>query len=274
MTKKRIFSVVIAIAMIMSMAAFTGCGSKKAEEAPKPTNTQELLDANKKANEKAETFSFKGEGDAEIKAGSQGMEMSITANFSGDGEASKDVIHVKAKASMDMLGEKQDVAPEIYVDKKNNKVVARTEEDGKWTSSDLDMDTEEIKFEMPESLKKQLEFKETDDAYVLECDLSKVDIKELLKSVAEEQGDVEGLDDMLAAIEKVDAAIDSGTFTMEFDKDTCLQKSIIIKDLSGSGSSEIAEGQNMEMTVAANLKFTFSDYDKVSDDKFEVPSVE
>ena len=274
MTKKRIFSVVIAITMIMSMAAFTGCGSKEAEEDPKPTNTQELLDANKKANEESKNFSFKGEGDAEIKAGSQGMEMSMAANFSGDGEVSKDVIHAKAKASVEMFGEKQDVAPEIYMDKKNKKVVAKTTEDGEWTSSELDMDTEEVKFEMPEAMKKQLEFKETDDAYVLECDLSKVDIKELLKSVAEEQGDVEGLDDMLATIEQANVAIKSGTLTMEFDKDNYLQKSITIKDLSGSGSSEVTEGQNMEMTVTANLKFTFSDYDKVSDDKFEVPSVE
>ena len=78
MTKKRILSLCLTVVLVLSMLVFAGCGSKeKKEEAPKPTNTQELLDAYKKASEDVENYSLAGKGTMEIKAAAQGMEMSI-----------------------------------------------------------------------------------------------------------------------------------------------------------------------------------------------------
>ena len=270
MTRRKLLSICLAIAMTASMMMLAGCGSKEKEE-PKPTNTQELLDASKKAQEDVENVSIAGSGKAEIKAGSQGQEMTVPASFELTADASKDMIHAKGSGSIEMFGEKQEVAPEAYVDVKNKKIYSKTEEGGEWTSSDFDIDTEDVKVELPESIKEKLEFSETDDGYVLECDLSKIDIKELMKALSEEKGDVESLNEALDAIDKANVTIDTGKLTLTYDKETYLLSSMAVKEFSGSGSSEITEGQNLDVTATMDIEFTFSDYNNVAADKFALP---
>ena len=273
MNRRKILSICLTVVMIMSVLALAGCGSKKEEE-PKPTNAQELLDASKKASKEVDNFSLAGNGKIEIKAGVQGSEMSVPITFDGTGDISKDVIHAKANASMTMMGQEQKVAPEVYVDIKNKKTYSKTSEDEDWTSSDLDLDTEKMQsVEIPESIKTDLAFSETDEAYVLESDLTKIDLKELIKSVSENQEGAEQIDQALDAIDQAKIAINSGKLTMTYDKETYLIKSVTIKELAGSGSSEIAEGQNMDITATADIELTFSDYGKVAADKFKLPEV-
>lgn len=276
MTKKRILSVLLTIAMVLSVLTFVGCGSKKEAEEPKPTNVQELLDANKKAQKKVKNYSFTGKGSAEIKVSYSGQEMTVPASFDASGEISDDVIHGKGSASVEALGEKQDVDGEIFMDMKNKKVYSKTSDSDSWSSSEMDFKQEDIKVELPDSLKDILEFAEEDDAYVLTADLSKIDLKELIKSIAEQQEDMDNasIEQALAALDSVDIAIDSGTLKMEYDKDTCLIKSFSIKEMAGSGKYEYMEGENMDVSASLDVEFTFSDYDKVSADSFKLPEVE
>lgn len=273
MTKKRILSVLLTIAMILSVMTFVGCGSKKAEE-PKPTNAKELLDANKKAQKEAENYSFTGKGSAEIKLSSAGQEMKVPASFDATGEISKDIYHLKGSASVEALGEKQNVDGEVFMDIKNKKVYSKTSDAESWSSSDMDVKEEDLKLEVPDNLVENLEFSEEDEAYVLTSDLSKIDIKELLKSMTEDKGDVASLDQALAALDSADISINSGTLKLAYDKDSYLIKSMTIKDFAGSGKYEYMEGQNMDITASLTLDITFSDYNKVSADKFELPKVD
>ena len=104
---KKKLSILLAMIMVMSLLALTGCGSKKeeAKEEPKPTTAEELLEANKKAQKEAENYAIKGNGSAELKAASQGMEMTVPLSFDVEGAVSKDVIY--GKGSGGMRGEKE-----------------------------------------------------------------------------------------------------------------------------------------------------------------------
>ena len=271
---KKKLSILLAMIMVMSLLALTGCGSKKeeAKEEPKPTTAEELLEANKKAQKEAENYAIKGNGSAELKAASQGMEMTVPLSFDVEGAVSKDVIYGKGSGSAEMSGEKRDVSGEVFFDRKNKKTYSRTEEDGEWSSSELNEDAENIKFEVPESLKPSLEFSEADDAYVLECDLTQIDLVEIIKSFAEQQ-EIEQIDSAMETIESAKPAITAGKLTMKYEKDTCLLKSITVKEFAGSASTEIAEGQSMDIGATANIEFTFSDYGKVPAETFKLPEV-
>ncbi len=273
MTKKKLLSVILSVVMVMTMLALTGCGGEKKEEAPKPTSAEELLDASKKAMEDVENYSFNAKGSAEIKAGASGQEMSMPAEFEAEGEISDDVIHAKGSGSVEYLGQKQEASPEAYLDIKNKKAYAKMSADDSWSASDLTLETDDVSFEVPDSLKPELEFSEEDDAYVLTCDLSKIDIKELLKSIAEQQEGAEdmNLDDALAALDQVNLSLDSGTLTMKYDKETCLISSMTIKEFAGSGKTAIAEGQDMTITASVDMEFNFTDYNKVPADAFKLP---
>ena len=273
---KKKLSILLAMVMIMSLLALTGCGSKKEEakdETPKPTTAEELLEANKKAQKEAENYAVKGKGSAEIKASSNGMEMTVPVEFDVEAEISKDVIHGKGSGSVEMSGEKQEGSGEVFLDRKNKKTYSRTGEDEAWSSSDLSEDTENIKFEIPESLKPNLEFSEEDDAYVLECDLTQIDLVELFKSFAEQQ-DIDQVDSAIETIEGANPAITAGKLTMKYEKDTCLLKSITVKEFAGSAATEIAEGQSMDISASADIEFNFSDYGKVPAETFELPEAE
>ncbi len=271
MTKKRILSICLAVVLMMSMAALAGCGSKEeAKEDPKPTNTQELLDLNKKANEDVENYSLTGKGNLELKVSSGDEEMSAPIEFDANADLSKTIIHGKGTFSMTMMGETQKAEPEVYVDLENKKMYGKTADEDSWSTSDMDFDDEDLKVDLPDTIKEKLEFAESDDVYELTCDLTQIDIKDLIKTVVGDK-EIDGLDTALEAIDKAEVKIDAGTLKMTYDKDSYLMTSMEIKEFSGSGKYEITEGQSMDVSATAVLDISLSDYNEVPEENFKLP---
>ncbi len=105
---------------------------------------------------------------------------------------------------------------------------------------------------------------------MLESDLTQIDLVEIIKSLAEQQ-EIEQIDSAMETIEAANPAITSGKLTIKYEKDTCLLKSITVKEFAGSAATEIAEGQSMDIGATADIEFTFSDYGKVPAETFKLP---
>ena len=273
--KKKFISLFMVAALVLSMLALAGCGKKvaKKEADPEPTTVKEMFAANKKANKKVDSVKFATEGDLKINADAEGFSTEIPANFNFEGASSKDMVHAKGSASLEMFGQKQDVNPEVYIDIKNGKAYACPDAEEDWTSTDFADQLKEAKesqkeVKVPQSIYDTLTFSAGEDEYKVEGDLSKVDIEALIKDAGLEEDQMQAA---LDSIKKANFKLDSGKLTITFDKKTKLIKKIDLADLAGSANQEVTEGQEASYSASLSFNIKFTDYNAVDPAELKIP---
>lgn len=254
----------IAASIVLCIGMFTACGSGI-------NDAQSLNEASKTAQEAVKNFHM--DSTVEMKVGydlgdgsassSGAFEMPMKMKTTLD--SSKETAHGRTDVEMTFMGQGASQGAEVYCDMTNNCVYTKADGTTQWIASNQDADMAKIATsasEMSDAVLKKAEFKEEDDEYVLTV-------------AAKDMGDVineTGLAGSMGSggVNFSDLAIDGGTITYKYFKDSQLLKSMEMDDVSLKATAAV-QGQNVKMNVKMDADYKFSKYDEVDASAYEIP---
>lgn len=267
----------IMVLTINSSIVFTGC--KKVKEVVKKESidsVEDMFKANKEAFKKVKNYNADLKGDLKIIMGSEeeGGSMNMPISASAKMAIGEDTAHGTLNMEMYLFGQEEKTKGEFYLDLKDKKAYGKFEEDENWSVSsleDVNIDFDKVTdIELPDSIIKASELKEEKDNYIITCNLTKIDFKDLLESIDLSDQDIESVD--------LDSfKIEEGKIIYTFDSKTNLLKEIKFDNFTIVGTQNLGvedssdSSSKMDYSISLNGDIKLSNYNKLDKQEYEIP---
>ena len=303
---KKILAYGLVSAMTLSM--LTGCSKPaiidKAVGGGSKKTAKEVVKAyNEYLEDVDNNYAVEGSFSAEGKVKMSGVSVDFSLDADVEGAMANKNSHMTTSASVEALGQSQDVDVEMYVDNDEGYVYSNISTDDEWTKTAIP-DEDELKDQLDEALSEisddiDLSYQDIIDAakngdlfedatiktkgktYIVSLTLKQLADNDLFKDIVDLYND-EYKDELLDSVpediydELVDYLSDI-KFVYTFDTKNCALKEVSVENLSYSGKFEDLEdvlgdgNDKLEIDFDASFSMELSDYGKVDEDDVAVP---
>ena len=263
--KLKIFLVGSVIALTLGL--FTACGGS-----PTIDDASSLVEANKAAQEAVTSYHMDSDMDMNIAMGMEGLEsllgtssLSMPMDMKMAMDMGKESAHGTTSVSISMMGQKQDVNAEMYVDIKEGVAYSKLDGADTWTKSEQDaasMDMAGSVSEMSEDILSKAKFESDDDSY--ELTLTAADLGESISDL--------GLMDNLGSsgVELKDFSMTEGEVKYTFDKDKVLLRKVSMDDVKIKATGSM-QGTTMDMDITMEADYELGKYDELDPKDYQIP---
>ena len=263
--KLKLFLVGSVIALTLGI--FTACGGS-----PTIDDASSLIEANRTAQEAVSSYHMDSDMDMNIAMGMEGLESllgSSSLNMPMDMKMSMDMGkesgHGTTSVSISMMGQKQDVNAEMYVDIKEGVAYSKLDTADAWTKNEQDASTMDMISSvsaMSDEILSKAKFESDEESYKLT--LTAADLGESINDL--------GLMDSLGSsgVELKDFSMTEGEIKYTFDKDKVLLRKISMDNVKVKATGSV-QGTTMDMDITMKADYELGKYDELDPKDYQIP---
>ena len=254
------------LGLVFVLGLMTACGETSI------TDGKSLIEANKAAQEKVESFHMDSDIDMDMSMkmdgleavlGSSSIEMPMKMEIAMD--AGKETAHGTTTADISVLGQSQKVDAEMYYDLKNGTVYSKTADSSTWTKSEQDMSSIDLAgnlADISDEILEKAEFSSDDDGYKLT-----LQAKDLGDSI-NEMGLLNDINSAGVSLDKF--TINEGQIIYTFNKENVNLQKVDMEDIKIDAAGT-AQGSTVDLAIDMDGDYEFSKYNQLDPKDYEIP---